>query len=244
MNYRAMFMTAAAMAACLTGTSAFAQAEGVPKPAVNPGGVGGASNRNSMTDFERRMNLNNMFENPASAAKGYDDSRLIAGCVVKLSGSKAGALIGGEGTKDPHFTKLSNAMTGRYTSCLRGASAKSLSPVLLNSAIAETLVEHDGATGVADRAASVDTDKASAFHGDLSGPVTINNIARCTVVYSPGLARKVLATEAGSAEEKFALDALYSQTPECGMATTPTSVGQILQRSAIADASYAWSQQK
>ncbi|RYD89619.1 MAG: hypothetical protein EOP61_31265 [Sphingomonadales bacterium] len=64
------------------------------------------------------------------------------------------------------------------------------------------------------------------------------------MAYSPGLARKVLATDAGSPEEKSALGALYAGTPECGMATVPTSIGPTFQRAAIADALYAWSQQK
>ncbi|WP_157073599.1 hypothetical protein [Sphingomonas soli] len=240
MNYRAM-MTAAAAVACFSGTQAFAQAQGAPNTNVNL--AGGPSSRNSMTDLERRMNLDKMFEDPASAAQAYDSSRLIAQCVVKLSGDKAGALLGGPGTSDPRFSKLSNAMTGRYTSCLRGASAKSLSPALLTSAIAENLVERD-TSAVPDRAMTLDTTKAAAFHGDLAGPVTIVNIARCTVTYSPGLARKVLATDAGSPEETAALGALYAGTPECGMATVPTSIGPVFQRSAIADALYAWSQQK
>ncbi|RYD90906.1 MAG: hypothetical protein EOP61_28595, partial [Sphingomonadales bacterium] len=151
MNYRAM-MTAAAAMTCLSGTHAFAQAQGAPNTGVNL--AGGPNNRNSMTDFEQRMNIQKMFEDPASATKVYDNSRLIAHCVVKLSGDKAGTLLGGPGTADPRFSKLSNAMTGRYASCLRGASAKSLSPALLTSAIAEDLVERD-TTAVPDRALSL-----------------------------------------------------------------------------------------
>lgn len=239
MKYRAL-VAVATMTTCLWSGQALAQAQGAPNTSVNLGG--GATNRNSMTDFEQRMVGANMTSNPEAASHAYDASRLIATCVVKLSGDKAGALLGGEGTSDPRFTKLSNAMTGRYTSCLRGASAKSLSPVLLNSAIAEALVERDTAT-VPDRAPNVDIDKAKAFHGDMSGGVSLATVARCEVVYSPGLVRKVLATDAGTTEEMTALGLLYSQTPECGMATTPSSVGQILQRSALADASYAWAAQ-
>ena len=241
MKYRAI-MAAAMLTSCLMSTEAFAQAEGAPVARV--AGTPGVANRNSMTGLEQRMNMEQMFKDPEAASHAYDNSALIAHCVVKLSGDKAGALLGGPGTNDPRFTKLSNAMTGRYTSCLRGASAKSLSPALLTSAIAEDLVERGGATDVPDRAMSLDTDKAKAFHGDLSGSVTIVNIARCTVAYSPGLARKVLATKPGSPEETAALGTLYSSSPECGMATMPTSIGPVFQRSAIADALYAWSQQK
>lgn len=240
MSYRAIMAAAAAMTICLSGTQAFAQAQGNAAP---KGLGGGPSNRSSMTEVEQRMNMEKMFDDPASSAKMYDSSGLIAHCVVKLSGDKAGALLGGPGTSDPRYTKLSNAMTGRYTSCLRGASAKSLSPALLTSAISEELVKRGDATGVADRAPNVNIDTAKAFHGDLNGPVTIVEIARCEAVYSTGLVHKVLATRPGSPEELNALGTLYSQTPECGISTTPSGVGQVLQRSALADALYAWSQQ-
>lgn len=241
MSYRAM-MTAAAMAACVLSTQAFAQAQGAP-PNGQVNLEGGPSNRNSMTDVEQRMAMEKMFDDPASAARMYDSSSLISHCVVKLSGDRAGALLGGPGTSDPRYTKLSNAMTGRYTSCLRGASAKSLSPALLTSAIAEDLIKRGGAGEVPDRAPNVNIDKAKAYHGDLNGPVTIVEIARCEAVYSPGLVNKVLATQPGSTEEASALGVMYAATPECGMFTTPSGVSQILQRSALANALYGWMQQ-
>ena len=73
--------------------------------------------------------------------------------------------------------------------------------------------------------------------------MTIDSIAGCLAVYSPGLAYKVLQSDSGSEEEAAALEGLYSQTPECGLSKTPSEIPALYQRGALATALYKWSEQ-
>jgi hypothetical protein len=92
-----------------------------------------------------------------------------------------------------------------------------------------------------DRAIGVNDLAAREFFGDLSGQVTFDTIAGCLAVYSPGLTYKLVQTEVGSDAETTALNAVYARSPECNMASPPTSmVPASTQRAALATALYEW----
>lgn len=185
--------------------------------------------------FERERYL----QNPRASALQYGNSLQTAKCIVRISGDRAASLVGGADTPDPRYAKLNSAMNGRLKACARDG-VDGMSPSVLSSAIAERLIVQDN--GLQDRADGVDSSQAQAFHGDLKGSTEIAGIARCVAVYSPGLARKVMETEVGSAAEGSALEAAYTQTPECGVTRTPTNIAASFQRAALADGLFKWKQ--
>lgn len=247
MNRRTLF-AAVAMLSCTATTDALAQRSG-PTPGATAAAASRSQdrigNRDNMIGLRRRNDMEQLFKQGDSAARVYDASKQMARCIVKLSGDRASGLFGGPGTDDPSYSNINRALTsGRYGGCVRGGDLSGLSRSLLSSAIAEELVIRGDKMLTDDRAAQVDATRAAAFHGALGGVADIATISRCAVVYSPGLASKVLKTESGSAEEATALEALYAQTPECGVPRTPTEIDRTLQRAALAEGLYAWTHLK
>jgi hypothetical protein len=248
MKYPVLIATVALFSGPLTAEAGAQQRPSTPTPAQYAAARMASNDirgsRYYIRDIVRRHQMDRLFQNPAAASRIYDRSLTLAGCMVGLSGERASAFVGGPSTKDPQYSNLSRAMIGgRYGGCMRNDDLSALSPRLLSSAIAERfVVENYGAT-YADRAAQVNVDHAASFHGDLNGPVTIVNIARCAAVYSPGLVRKVMDTRSGSAEEKGALDALYARTPECGISRPPADISPTVQRAALAGGLYEWARQ-
>ncbi|QIG80508.1 hypothetical protein [Stakelama tenebrarum] len=183
--------------------------------------------------------MERLVHNPENAASTYRASIQEASCVVNISGDRSADLIGGELTDDPRFRDLTRAMSQRYSACVRDPSGRVM-PIMLSGAIAEQLLLEQPAESFEDRASSVNVNDAEAFHGNLAEGVTMAKIAACVAVYSPGLVRKVLDTEVGSATEGEALDAAYRATPECGLPARPASIPEAFQRGALAEALLLW----
>ena len=207
--------------------------------AAPPRGYGtpGTERTNSLRD---RDVLRSKFVVPdeESAPDTYAVGLNIARCIVSLGGGSTGSLLGGASTDDETYRDLIRAMRQRYATCAHDANG--VSPMVVNYALAEALVLKDAAPVPTDRAASVNVDEADAFQSLGTEPVTMDQLARCLTVYSPGLARKVIDTAAGSPEEAAALSELYGKSPECGLASPPGSIATVYQRGALAVAMYQW----
>ncbi|HYD23285.1 MAG TPA: hypothetical protein VEB68_00700 [Croceibacterium sp.] len=208
-----------------------------------PGPVGGPDvvapdvtargNETFTREFEnRRLRADNM---GAAGVRGGADA--IATCILRRGGEKAADYLGGPLAGDPSYARISAALTGRWRTCTNNVAAATASNI--SDALAEQLLKNQAPT-LADRAPAVDEDAAHAFYGDLAGPITFDNVAGCLAVYSPGLAYKVVQTEVGSDEEKAQLQAIYQQTPECGLQSMPAAIPQLYQRGALATALYKW----
>ena len=193
--------------------------------------------RTGTRDFENLFNSEQLIGSPEKASQAYAVGTSIARCVVNISGERSGELLGGPNTDDAGYRDLSRALQRRYSACLRDGGA--VPPMIVNYGIAETLVLRSDAP-LEDRATRVNVDEAATFQGNAQGPATMDSIARCLTVYSPGLAHKVVQSDAASPEEGAALQALYSQTPECGLAAPPATIPSVFQRGSLAVALYQW----
>jgi len=193
-----------------------------------------ARSRVGQTNFERDSTSRRADDVSAEGAS------LIADCIVRRSGNKAGSYLGGVLAGAPEYARIAEALSGRLSNCAEVSAAATASAI--SGALAERLVLKE-APALADRAPTVAEDAAHRFFGELKGPVTLDNIAGCLAVYSPGLAYKVLKTKAGSSDEGVALEAVYKETPECGMPAAPATVPASSQRGALATALYKWSHQ-
>ena len=185
--------------------------------------------------FAREHDISNM-RGPGVDVTAYGRASTIAECLVNSGRSRAPDLIGGSLAGDPGYAKLERGLRGKYESCAADLEAPAM---MISGALAERLTLAE-AKSEADRAPNVNVDEATKFHGDLSGQVTLETIAGCLAVYSPGLARKVLTTDIASEAEAAALKTLYTSTPECGMQEAPAGIEAGYQRGALATALYAW----
>jgi len=211
----------------------------------NPGRQTGSSapSQGVMTpDLRRRTTqegfrgeFDNRRANDTSSVRGGADA--IASCVVRRGGDQAGSYIGGALAGDPDYKRIGDVLNGRFRNCTTDAAAASASNI--SSALAEQLLAKQ-APALQDRAPSVSEDAAHKFFGNLEGPVTLDNIAGCQAVYSPGLVYKLLQTSVGSSDEAAALQAIYRQTPECRMSAPPEGIDTLYQRSVLATALYKW----
>jgi hypothetical protein len=237
--------------------SALLLAAATPLSAQTSGGFGGAgglpdprlkvetpdvrhSNRMSPGELQREFDVRYLSD-PVHAAElhGYADA--IAKCIMKRGGDNAASFLGGQLVGDPAYERIGKALTGRMRRCAdtdQGATALAISGSLAEQLLAARSPHFE------DRAPAVSEEEAGKFFGDLQGQVTFDNVAGCLAVYSPGLAFKVVQSEAGSKDETAAIEALYKQTPECGLSTTPTSIPVLYQRGALATALYEWSTRK
>jgi hypothetical protein len=188
-------------------------------------------------EFSRNLSSEAIFSEPEQASATYSIGTGIARCMVGVSGAKAGELIGGPNTSDANYRTLSRAIQRRYTACVRDGSVP---PMVVNYGLAEALVLRNESLSFEDRAMNVNVDEAEAFMGTVSGQATMDSIARCLAVYSPGLAHKVVLSGAGSPDEMAALHSLYAQTPECGLSAPPDAIPSVYQRGALAVALYQW----
>lgn len=158
----------------------------------------------------------------------------IANCVVRNANGKAGDLLGGPLTDDPKFHRLNGALGGRYRECVTSASDIPL--FVVNAALAEELLK---AAPLPPEQANPDLRVVAKFFSDPAG-ITMPSVGRCLAAMSPNLVYQVVATTAGSPEEKQALDAAYSNTPDCGVPVPPPEIPLIEQRSALATGLYYW----
>lgn len=191
-------------------------------------------NSDFQREFDRRLTITN---NPEKAADTYSQARTIADCLMSRNGAQAVGLVGGEMTDDPDYGDIKKALRGDDRTCVKDAAAGS--PALISAALAEKLIVADGEQ-YEDRAMKLDLDAARAFYQTDDGKPTLNSIARCVAVYSPGLVRKVFDTQVGTASEGDKLDEVFLQTPECGLIKRPDGVETVFQRSAMATGLYEW----
>jgi len=194
-------------------------------------------NRTNNTMMQREFDnrrLNAQLSDPARLRSGANE---IASCLVRRGGDRAGSFVGGALVGDPDYKRISDALTRRYSNCANGTAAATASAI--SGALVEQLLEKQAPT-LPDRAQGVSEEAAQKFFGTLSGPVTLEAIAGCIAVYSPGLVYKLIQTEVGSGEETAALQAVYAQSPECKMSAPPPGVDAELQRSVLATALYKW----
>lgn len=215
-----------------------AQTSAVNNPAravMTPDQARRGTNSKFYQEFDNRKLVDPIY---SSAIHGQADT--IAKCLAKRGGDKAGDLLGGQLAGDPDYAHIGTALNGKLKRC---AESDSVAPAIaISGALAEELLSAK-APHFDDRAAGVTDETARKFFGDLNGAVTIDSIAGCLAVYSPGLAYKVVQSDSGSKEEAAALDALYSRTPECGLSKTPAGIPVLYQRGALATALYKWSSQ-
>ena len=189
-------------------------------------------NQGFRSEYESRYAYN--FQDKPTAAQ--IEARVVADCVIKRAKGKAGELLGGT-AEDPNFEKLQKGMTGKYSSCNREGAA-GLPMVALNTALAEQILRSEN-KGFAAHVSPSDVNAAKAFYASAQG-VTMDSLGRCLAVYSPGMVQGVLGTAAGSTNEAKAFDALYAETPECGVRKAPSGIPANEQRNAVANGLYYW----
>jgi len=192
------------------------------------------SNNNFRNQYESRVVMR-MEDQPQ---KLLASAKQVAECVVRKAKDKTGDLIGGPMTKDPEFTKLSDALTGRYELCYQDVG-DGLPIIVLNGMVAQEAVRAAG-TSLPRYSTPVDAAEAQKFYTSADGQMSIDSLARCLAVYSPGLVYRYLNTAIGSPEERSSLEAVYAETPACNVRTPPTNIPQLEQRSALATGLYAW----
>lgn len=182
-----------------------------------------------------------IYETPSLHAQSVVWATAVADCMVEQDGDRAGRLVASS-----QYDSLARAANTRYRYCLLqkasedGVELKNASLETLNGALAETLLKHDGIT-YEDRAPLVDVNEAERFSGVVPGArIDLDMVGRCVAVYSPGIVQQVLETTPGSAEEAAELEALYRQTPECGLGGRPDSIPASLQRLSVAKGLYLW----
>ncbi len=158
---------------------------------------------------------------------------MVASCLARRGGDHASRFVGGGLTDDPEFRELNKALARRYRDCDKQDAG--IPPMLVSGGLAEVILQQSGGT-FDDRAKSVDVDRAAKFYGGLDGEVSMDSIAGCDAVYSPGLVQKVLAAPSAGKDEEAALTALYKNTPECGLVAPPPGIPMIYQRAALAAA--------
>ena len=182
--------------------------------------------------YEARMRFN--FQDKPTAAQL--EARVVAECLVKRAKGKAGELLGGT-QDDLNFEKLQKALTGKYDSCNREGAA-GLPLLAINTALAEQILQTEK-RGFAAHVSPADVNAAKAFYASAQG-VTMDLLGRCLAVYSPGMVQGVLGTAAGSANEAKAFEALYAETPECGVRKAPSGIPANEQRNAVANGLLLW----
>jgi hypothetical protein len=190
--------------------------------------------RQQARTFEREVDAR-MLDNGLTV-EGEAASK-IAECLARRGGENAGGYLGGVLLKDPNYSRVTQVLKGKFSNCRREVG--NASPFAINGALAEQLLLAE-APKLADREPAEDKLAGQMFFGDFSGPVALDNVAGCLAVYSPGLSYKVLQTKPDSPEEAAALSALYSQSPECGIAATPSGFEPEYQRGVIATALHGW----
>lgn len=220
-------------AAVLAGTSvgAIAQVKSQAAPTASNTYAIRHPNSNFSGEYDSRVRLN--FENKPQAAQS--EARAVADCLLTRAKGKAADMLAG--SNDLNFSKLQKALTGKYSQCNR-VSAAGVPLVVINTALAEAILRSENRSFQA-HTNPTDWAAAKAFYTSANG-VTMDSLGRCLAVYSPGMINSVLATPAGSASEKKALEALYAETPECGVRVMPAGIPADEQRNALATGLYSW----
>ncbi|MCM8557027.1 hypothetical protein [Sphingomicrobium sediminis] len=176
-------------------------------------------------------------QNKNSVRDRYGHAGYMAQCALASVGEDAVSYV--DVSAEPDYEALMKAFKGRHAQCVN--SAQRAAPVyMVNAALAEMLVVN-ALPQPPLRAEGVDTARAADFVFGPEPESDINTVARCAVVYSPGLAYDVLFTSPDSKEERAALELLYANTPECGLSERP-KMEPIYQRTSLAVALFKWNE--
>ena len=189
-------------------------------------------NQGFRSEYESRYKYN-FVDKPGAAQVA---ARTVADCVAKRAKGKAGELLGGT-AEDPNFEKLQKGLTGKYSAC-NTEGAAGVPMVAINTALAEQILRSEN-RGFAAHVSPSDINAAKAFYASAQG-VTMDSLGRCLAVYSPGMVQGVLGTAAGTPSETKAFEALYAETPECGVRKAPAGIPADEQRNAVANGLYYW----
>ena len=119
---------------------------------------------------------------------------------------------------------------------------------ILRGAAAEAMLDNL-ATADPDKATVVNAGRAAAFEQTMPKVDTrwdkqsaaVQHLVECQVILAPGLARKLMQTEPGSAAEDRSRAAIVSASQACGGVNVPSDAGQLIYRIYLAQAVYAWS---
>ncbi len=188
---------------------------------------------------KRGMSPGAYLKDPSQAARSYKTALFAAKCIANSGDTQSLQRYYGADDKSAPLTGLVGEVKRQYGRC--AGRMETPTAMFLPSALAETLVLMEDTGQFADRALSVNVDRANMFIGaDRDDVAPLDKVARCMAVYSPGLAINVLQSEVRSSQEVAALDALYSNSLECGNANRPDAIPITLQRGALALALYQW----
>lgn len=194
------------------------------------------------TDAELRRNpfsgdfdLTALMQSPKLFAAAYRSAQDVADCIVEHDPEAARSVLAAGGEADAIA-----ALVKDHRQKCNASSSTSLPADMIDGALAEALFAGAGLS-LEDRAMSVNVNEAEQFSGLVPGAdIDFAMIGRCIAVYSPGLAGKLIDTDAGSNSEEEALSMLYRQTPECGLRESPDGVPEVYQRAMIASGLYRW----
>lgn len=227
-------VAALAMIAFVAGPQA-ASAQSTPSfPQTLPGKPNTIMKANS--DFQKQYELKKLdLKDPIQAQ--YAGAVITAKCVVRRSKGTASQYVGGPGTADPQYSNLAELLAKKFSNCIE-VGDKGTPMFVVNAALAEQLLLADE-TALADKPQSLDMDKANAFYLTNGKITSLDALARCVAVNSPGMVQKVLKAEAGSESEAAAIAAAFSRTPECGVATPP-KIANVEHREMLATGLYQW----
>lgn len=195
-NQSLYLLAGAALASISLATPTVAQY--IPPPAHAVG-----SNQAIDREYNSKIRLNAL----PKEAREMTAADIAAKCLAKEARGKAAEMVGGPMTDDAEFKRLSKGLFGRYRTC--APTVEGVPLLLISGALAEELVRLKQ-PALQPHAVPADPAAAKAFYAS-SGGLTIDSLARCLAVYSPGLAYRVLATRIGTADEKAALSQLYAE---------------------------------
>lgn len=171
-----------------------------------------------------------------STADRYRHAAFMASCVLASIGEDAAKYV--DVDDDPRFRRMERAYRGRHMQCAN--AAERATPIqFVNGAMAEMLVLAKVDVPPL-RAERLPADRVNSFLGGPRVLIDLPALGRCLAVYSPGYGYDLFYTLPGSKEEEQALDRLYNNSPECGIAARPAKVDTVQQRLAVALGLFRW----
>lgn len=182
--------------------------------------------------FARQMETNSPLARYAHAFR-------MASCALTSVGEDAAAYVETDG--GPEWAKVTEAFRGQHRQCVESA-ARGAPAMMVNAALAEMLVMRFVDEPPL-RALGVNADEAEDFIRGNHAEIVDSDLAtvgRCLAVFAPGYSYDLLFTNPGSRDEKKALETLYRNAPECGVAETPKGISPVYQRTSVAMGLFAW----
>ncbi|WP_336986386.1 hypothetical protein [Altererythrobacter aquiaggeris] len=241
-EFSSVFGMAAALAVC---TPVVAQSQPTPTPTPTPNtprvDTSNITPRNyqiERLEFAKDLNMDVALDKPEAAVESYKRGLAISDCVTKSGEADLTAMVDGEFAKFGIFTRLMTGMRKGHSFCVK--SDKPAIPFFVNAAMSERYLQSLEAGDQAGMAKAENMGQARYFFMGGKDDVSVFTIGRCVAALSPQLAMDVLKTEVGSEQEISALDRLYSETPLCGVKSTPGKIPSAFQRATISTALYEW----